>query len=81
MRRLHNQFPTATMTDEEYEVALVHLCQQIGAQGVAYSEEAYKEACDALANTFGTADDQTIADWISAACAKVDANAAACAGL
>ena len=81
MRRLHNQFPTATMTDEEYEVALVHLSQQIGAQGVAYSEEAYKEACDALAHTFGTAEDQTVLDWIKAACAKVDANADACAGL
>ncbi|CAB4169594.1 hypothetical protein UFOVP1302_41 [uncultured Caudovirales phage] len=81
MRRLHNQFPTTTMTDEEYEVALVHLCQQIGAQGVAYSEEAYKEACDALAHTFGTTEDQTVLDWIKAACAKVGANADACAGL
>lgn len=83
MRRLHNQFPTREMTEHEYEVALVHLCDQIGAQVVADypKDEAHKAASDALANAFGTADDQTVLDWIKAACAKIGANADDCTGL
>jgi hypothetical protein len=83
MRKLHNQFPTAELTEQEYETALVHLSEQIGAQMVAhYPEgEAYKAASDALANSCQVAPDQTVLDWIRAACAAVGANAEACTGL
>ena len=39
MRKLHNQFPTAELTEQEYETALVHLSDQIGAQMVAHYPE------------------------------------------
>jgi hypothetical protein len=83
MRTLHNQFPTAALTEQEYETALVHLSEQIGAQLVAWRPdgEAYKAASDALANTCQIGADQTVLDWIRAACAAVGANADACAGL
>jgi hypothetical protein len=83
MRLLHNQFPTSALTDEEYETALVHLSEQIGAQIVArYPEgEAYKAASDALANTCQTSADQTILGWIESACAAVGASADNCIGL
>jgi hypothetical protein len=83
MRQLHNQFPTAELTESEYETALDHLCEQIGAQLVGWCPdgEAYKLASDALANTCQTAADQTVLDWIKAACAMVGASAEACTGL
>jgi hypothetical protein len=88
LRTLHNQFPTAALTEQEYETALVHLSEQIGAQLVAQCPEdgawegqACKWASDALANTCQIGADQTVLDWIRAACARVGANADACAGL
>ena len=83
MRLLHNQFPTNAMNCSEYEAALVHLSEQIGAQIVAqYPEgEAYKLASDALANTCQTAENQTVGEWIKAACTVVGASADACIGL
>ena len=80
---LHNQFPTAKLTEQEYETALVHLSEQIGAQLVGWCPqgEAYKLASDALANTCQVGADQTVLDWIRAACATVGANADACMGL
>jgi len=83
MRLLHNQFPTSALTEEEYETALVHLSEQIGAQIAAhYPEgEAYKAASDALANACQTSADQTILSWIDAACIMVGASANGCVGL
>jgi hypothetical protein len=83
MRTLHNQFPTAELTEQEYETALVHLSEQIGAQLVGWCPdgEAYKLACAALANTCQVGADQTVLDWIRAACAAVGATADACTGL
>ena len=83
MRLLHNQFPTSALTEGEYETALVHLSEQIGAQIVArYPEgEAYKAASDALANTCQISADQTILGWIESACATVGASADRCIGL
>jgi len=83
MRTLHNQFPTAELTEQEYETALVHLSEQIGAQLVGWCPEgeAYALASDALANTCQVGADQTVLDWIRAACAAVGASAQACTGL
>ena len=83
MRTLHNQFPTAELTEREYETALVHLSEQIGAQLVGWCPdgEAYKLARDALANTCQVGADQTVLDWIRAACAMVGASAEACTGI
>jgi hypothetical protein len=83
MRTLHNQFPTAELTEQEYETALAHLSEQIGAQLVGWCPEgeAYKAASDALANTCQVSADQTVMDWIRAACAMVGATAEACTGL
>ena len=83
MRTLHNQFPTTELTEEEYETALVHLSEQIGAQLMAWcpDSQAYNLASDALANTCQVGADQTVLDWIRAACAAVGASAEACTGL
>jgi len=71
------------MTEGEYETALVHLSEQVGAQIVAhYPEgEAYKAASNALANTYQDSADQTVLGWIESACAAVGASADICRGL
>ena len=75
--------PVPRVTEEEYETALVHLSEQIGAQLVGWCPEgeAYKLASDRLANTCQVGADQTVLDWIRAACAAVGASAAVCTGL
>lgn len=86
MSILHNQVPTARMTLADYETALCRLTEQLTAaidrQGYSMPEgEAAKLACDKLTNTFGTADDQTIGDWINAAAREAGADPADMVGL
>jgi len=83
MRTLHNQIPTAELTEQEYETALVHLSGQIGAQLVGWCPggEAYEVAGHALADTYQRRADQTVLDWIRAACATVGAYPEDCIGL
>jgi hypothetical protein len=84
MRTLHNQFPTAELTWQEYETALVHMSEQIGAQ-LSTTYRSMSVACGlaevALADTYQVRADQTVLDWIRAACAAVGASAEACTGL
>ena len=75
-QHLHGQTPTRGMSEAEYETLLVHLGEQISAQ-IANdypAGEAAKAVSDALANTFGTSDDQTVTDWLKAASQRVGAD-------
>jgi hypothetical protein len=84
MRTLHNQFPTAELTAQEYETALVHLSEQIGAQ-LSTACRSMSVACGlaevALADTYQVRADQTVLDWIRTACAAVGAYPEDCIGL
>ena len=80
----HNQAPTAGMTEADYDTLLTHLGEQLAhqCQRAGYpADEAGKAACDALANTFGTADNQTVLDWLKAAGARLCVSTDDCVGV
>ena len=82
MTIVHNQTPTATLTEIDYETVLLHLTDQIaGCCPYATREDDYKNALDALSNTYGTAEDQTILDWLTAACRRMGVSADDCVGV
>ena len=80
---LHDQIPTARLTETDYETLMLHLGEQIAEQIArdCPEGEAAKTATDALANTFGTSEDQTVLDWRKAAAQKVGADWRACVGI
>lgn len=83
MPHLHNQVPTAALTEADYETLLVHLGEQLTARCRAEGypeEEAPKAVCDALANTFQTSDDQTVLGWLQAAGRRLTVSTAECVG-
>lgn len=84
MSRLHNQTPTVAVTEADYETLLCHLGEQLTARCRAegYPEDqAADAACDALANTFQTLEDQTILDWLMAAGARLAVSTHDCIGV
>ena len=82
---LHDQFPTARLTETQYETALVHLGEQLTYELVRQNrwdrDEAAKVAIDALANTCQASADQTMRDWLTAAGKRVDVSTANCIGV
>jgi hypothetical protein len=79
MASIHNQTPTCTLTEDDYDTLMVHLGEQLTAElhrnGGSFPEgEAAKLAIDTLGNTFGTAPDQTISDWMKAAASRLGVN-------
>lgn len=78
----HNQTPTNTLTEADYETIIVHLAEQIAGRAEFHGrDETHKSAIDALANTYGTSEDQTILDWLLAAGRRVGIDASACEGV
>lgn len=75
--------PIAHLSESGYEMLLIHIGEQITAQiGADYPEgEAAKAACDALVNTFGIENYQTVDEWAIAACSIVGADWRSCVGV
>lgn len=83
MSNLHNQLPTSHVTAQDYDTLLAHLGEQLAARCRAegfLEDQAADAACDALTNTFQTADDQTVLDWLTAAGKRLGVSTAECVG-
>lgn len=84
MASLHNQFPTSALTEQDYDTLLAHLGEQLTARCRAegYPEDqAADAACDALTNTFGTAEDQTVLEWLIDAGRRLAVSTDECVGV
>jgi len=83
MTHLHNQLPTAKLTEQDYDTLICHLGEQLTARCRAEgypNDEAAKAAIDALANTFATTEDQTVLGWLTMAGKRLAVSTIECGG-
>ena len=81
---LHSQYPTARLTNADYETLMVHLGEQLTAAMLADGwpeDDAASTATDALANTCQDDDAQTVLDWLTAAGRALGVSTAGCVGV
>jgi len=84
LQHVHGQTPVATLTEDDYATLLVHLGEQLAACCVREgypSDQAPDAAVDALESEFGTANDQTIGQWLTAAARRLCVNSLNCVGV